>query len=243
MSGFGSYNPRLRYRARERQRTQLTLAAVMVLAAVAFTAFWLGRQHAVYQIGSLSAQLDESRKQIENLENDITKMRADTQTATMRFDQLQEQVNKDLPSDGPMRDLVALLRQQLDEGMSAERLSFLLRSARPPQNCTDPATRRFVPKTPAYTGSNSIASFGEGAVKITGTGQSARNKEGKEEAWFDSTQAITVTYVSADGSTETKTGTLPMQHSMIASGREYRFTLSEGEKSFVRVTFDSCDYP
>jgi hypothetical protein len=30
---------------------------------------------------------------------------------------------------------------------------------------------------------------------------------------------------------------------MIAAGREYRFTLSEGEKSFIKVTFDSCDYP
>jgi outer membrane murein-binding lipoprotein Lpp len=242
MSGFGHYNPRTRYIARDRQRTQITIAALMVLAAVGTTAFWLGRQHAAYQINSLSAQVKERETEIKNLESDLTKMRAETQTATLRFDQLQEQMNKDLP-DGAVRDLVALLRQQLQDGMSPERLAFLLRSARPPQNCSDPATRRFVPKTPAYTGSNSVASFGEGAVKITGTGTSARNKDGKEEAWFDPAQPVTVTYTSADGQTETKTGQLPMQHAMIAAGREYRFTLSEGEKSFIRVTFDSCDYP
>ena len=240
---FGRYNPRRRYLERDRKRNNAVIASIMVIVAVGMTSFWLGRQHAIFQINSLKKETEEMRSQSSVLQDELTKLRAETQTATSRFDQLQQQYQKELPESGPVRDVVNLVTKQISDGMSAERLAFVIRSARPPNNCTDPASKRFMVKTPAYTGPDSSASFGEGAVLISGIGASTRNQKGEPQAWFDASQPVTVTFKSTDGLQEKKTTLLPIQYSMIAKGREYRFTLSEGEKSFVKVTYDSCDYP
>jgi cell division protein FtsB len=240
---FGRYNLRSRYRQRDRERNQGILMGVMIFLAVASSFFWMGRQHASVQISSLQKDIAKERQQSSLLQDELTKLRAETQTATSRYDQLQQQIAKDLPEGGPIRDLIDLIRQQLGDGMSAERLAFVLRSARPPRNCTEPEAKRFIVRTPAYSGSDSSVSFGEGAVVISGAGQSAVNPAGGAEAWFDSFQPVTVTFKTADGRTEQKIGTLPIEYSLVSAGREYRFTLSEGEKSFIKVTFDSCDYP
>jgi hypothetical protein len=240
---FGRYNLKSRYRQRNKERNQGVMVGVMVFIAVAMVFFWMGRQHAVVQLSSLSR--DVSRLETENskLQNETIKLRAETQTATSRYEELQQQVAKDLPGGGPVRDLIDLIRQQLGDGMSPERLAFVLRSARPPRNCTEAEAKRFIVRTPAYSGSNSTVSFGEGAVVISGSGQSSLNLSGTAEAWFDSSQAVNVTFKTADGKSEEKIGLLPIEYSVIAKGREYRFTLTEGEKSFIKVTFDSCDYP
>ncbi len=240
---FGRYNPRRRYLERDRRRNNKIIASVVIFVSLAVICFWLGRQHAAFQINSLKNETEESRTQINALQDELTKLRAETQTATSRFDQLQTQYQQDLPEEGPMRDVIELVKKQIKDGMSAERLAFVIRSARPPRNCTDPASKRFMVKTPAYTGPDSSASFGEGAVVISGIGASTRNQAGEPQAWFDASQPVTVAFKSTEGQIDKKTAVLPIQYSMIAGGREYRFTLSEGEKSFVKVTFDSCDYP
>lgn len=240
---FGSYNPRRRYLERDRRRNNKIMAGIVFFTAVAAMCFWLGRQHASFQVNSLQNETEESRAQIAKLQDEVIKLRAESQTSKSRFDQLQEQYNQELPGDGPLREIIEMVRKQLSEGMSAERLTFVIRSARPPSNCTDPASKRFMVKTPAYTGPDSAASFGEGAVTIQGSGTSSRNQKGEAQAWFDPSQAVTVTFKTTEGLNEVKTAVLPIQYSLIAGGREYRFTLSEGEKSFVKVTYDSCDYP
>ena len=240
---FGNYNPRRRYIERDRRRNNKIAMSAAVLIAVCALSFWLGRQHSIFQINSMKKEAEELRGQVTALQDQVTKLRAETQTATSRFDQLQQEYQKDLPNEGPTRDLLDLVRKQIADGMSPERMAFVIRSARPPRNCTDPASKRFMIKTPAYTGPDSAASFGEGAVLISGIGASSRNQKGEPQAWFDASQPVTLTFKSVDGKPETKTTVLPLQYSMIAKNREYRFTLSEGEKSFVKVTFDSCDYP
>ena len=240
---FGQYNPRRRYMERDRKRNARIFVTCISLTLVAVAFFWLGRQHAAFQINSLKKEAEDLRTQNAGLQDNLTKLRAETQTANSRFDQLQEQFQKELPNEGPVRELVDLVRKQIADGMSPERMAFVIRSARPPRNCTDPASKRFMVKTPAYTGPDSGASFGEGAVLISAIGASSRNQKGEPQAWFDPTQQITVTFKTSDGQAEKKSIILPLQHSLIAGGREYRFTLSEGEKSFVKVTYDSCDYP
>lgn len=240
---FGSYNPRRRYVERDRKRNNAVITSLLVLAAIGATCFWLGRQHAAFQINSLKHETEEARTQMTSLQDELTKLRAEAQTANSRFTQLQQQYQQELPESGPVRELVTLVTKQISEGMSPERLAFVIRSARPPRNCTDPASKRFMVKTPAYTGPDSSASFGEGAVIISGIGASTRNQKGEPQAWFDASQEVTVTFKTTEGLSEQKKAVLPIQYSLIAGGREYRFTLSEGEKSFIKVTYDSCDYP
>jgi len=141
-----------------------------------------------------------------------------------------------------MQDLVTLVREQLKQGMDAERLSFVIRSARPPTGCTEPQSKRFVINTPTYTGPASFASVAEGKIKITGAGQSARNANNLPEAWYDPSKAVKISIVNGN-KRETKDGILPLRYSTILGNREYRFTIESGARSFAKVVYDSCAYP
>ncbi|HOO50297.1 MAG TPA: hypothetical protein PLK94_03300 [Alphaproteobacteria bacterium] len=240
---LSSYNPRDRYRDRAVKRFNKTIVLLILLGGSAAMGFMIGRENAVSQIESLKKDIETKETQMEELQNELTSVRADAQTATSRFELLRSQYEKDLPQAGPTREIFEMVRKQIEDGMAPERLAFVIRSARPPQNCSDPSSKRFVVRTPAYNGPSSIVSVGEGAVNVSGTGESAHGRGGQVEAWFDPTQKVTVTFKTADGKEETRNGVLPFQHSLIAAGREYRFNFAEGEKSFVKVTFDSCDYP
>ena len=240
---LGQYNPKSRYRERAIQRFNRTLLFILFMAACFGFGFFIGGQNSGVQNGTLKLEVEDLNGRLKSMQDELTTVRAEAQTATSRFEQLKTQYEKDIPATGPMREIVDMVKKQIADGMAPDRLAFVLRSARPPRNCSDPSTKRFIIKTPAYKGSESTVTVGEGAVVITGTGASAKTREGQAESWFDPTQPINLNFKSSTGEIEKKSGTLPFQHSVISSGKEYRFTLTEGEKSFVKVTFDSCDYP
>ncbi len=240
---LGQYNPRSRYRDRAVQRFNKAILFVLAMGICFGFGFFIGGQNAVVQNGTLKLEVEDMTGRLKTLQDELTGVRAEAQTATSRFEQLKTQYERDMPQDGPMREIVDMVRKQISDGMAPDRLAFVLRSARPPRNCSDPSTKRFIIRTPAYKGSDSVVTVGEGAIVISGTGVSAKTRDGQLESWFDPTQQINLTFKNAHGELEKKSGTLPFQHSAIAGGKEYRFTFAEGEKSFVKVTFDSCDYP
>ena len=236
-----SYNPQNRYRQRNSERVTAFLVVLGILALAFMLGFWIGKQNAGQQERSLQKQVDDLLNQREALQDEVTELRAHAQTADTRYEQLQETYEEILP-EGPLRDLTALLKQQLDEGRSPDRLEFLIRSARPPRNCSEPETKRFVVNSPAYDGPESVISLAEGALKVSGSGQSAVNAEGLPEAWYDPSKKVTISFV-AEGVKKSKSGVLPLRHSLVVGDREYRITVASGAQSFAKVTFDSCDYP
>ncbi len=239
--GINSYNPSSRYRDRSMQRMTNAVSMIIVIGLSASVGFWMGKQYGVEKAISLGDQVEALTKERDTLQGNVTELRAEAQTANTRYEQIKAEYNAVMP-EGPMQDLTRLVRQQLDQGMAPERLSFVIKSARPPTDCTDPETKRFVVSTPTYTGPDSSASVADGAVVIKAKGASASNKEGKAEAWFDPAQNVEVTFISTNGN-EVKKGMFPIRHSVVAGNREYRFTVEEGAKSFAKVTFDSCAYP
>lgn len=240
---YGQYASRSRYRDRNFKRTVTFFLFVFVFAGSIVLGFVFGKQFAVTQISTLEKEVADKDANLKTLQDEMTKLRAETQTASSRFDQLKMQYEKDFPQEGAMHEIVDMVRKQISDGMPAERLAFLIRSARPPRNCSDPVTKRFVVKTPAYKGADSAVSIGDGAVVITASGASSHSRDGGLESWFDPTQLIKVVFKTAEGEVENKSATLPLQHTVVSKGREYRFNLAAGETSFVKVTFDSCDYP
>ncbi len=239
----GQYASRTRYRDRAYKRTATFLLALFLFGGALVLGFFTGRQYAVVQLSTLEKEVSERDKSLKSMQEELVKLRGESQTAVSRLEQVKSQYEKDLPPDGPMREIIDMIKKQLSGGMPAERLAFVIRSARPPRNCSDPTSKRFVVKTPAYKGAESTVSINDGAVVISGSGMSSRSREGHMESWYDPTQAVHIIFKTADGLSEKKDLTLPFQHAVVSKGREYRFTLSEGEKSFVKVTFDSCDYP
>jgi hypothetical protein len=239
-----SYNPYDRYRQRSMERVSAAFMVVFVMMLAAGIGFWIGRQTDVQRTQYLQGQIKESQLTREELQTQVTELRAEAQTATMRLEQLQKTYEETIPA-GPMQDLLVLVRKQLEEGMDPQRLAFLIRSARPPRNCTEPETRRFVIATPANTGPASSVEIAEGGIVITGTGISARNDKNDPEAWYDPSKNIALEFniAGAESIVEKKAGIMPLRHSIVSGAREYRFSIEEGARSFAKVTFDSCDYP
>lgn len=238
---ISSYDPSARYKMRSKQRMSSIIVFCSVVFISGFIGFWLGGQNAAEQIIKLKAEHKSISSEYGDLQENLTSLRAEAQTANTRYEQIKKEYSELIP-EGPMQDLTALIRAQLDKGMDPQRLGFFIRSARPPTGCVEPDVKRFVVSTPAYRGPDSVVSVADGAVKIRATGVSARNDKGQPEAWFDPAQSINVTITSPSG-TDKKKGVLPIQHSVIAGNREYRFTIEDGARSFAKVVYDSCAYP
>lgn len=239
---LSSYNPQDRYKRKANERLAAFLVVLGVLALAFMIGFWLGKQAAGHQNVYLKKQVAELNAEQQELQETLTTLRAESQTAVARYEQLQETYQEILP-EGPMQELVALLKQQLDEGRDPSRLAFLIRSARPPRNCTEPETKRFVVSTPAYQGPDSTISIADGDLIITGNGESAVNAEGKPEAWYDPSKKVSIGFQPRGGTKEVKSGIMPIKYSVVVGAREYRLNVTEGARSFAKVAFDSCDYP
>ena len=237
---IGSYDPHRRYQERAAQRLAGLLKVFAFIVVSLVFGFWLGKQYAAEQLIISQDAVEMLQIERDDLQSQITEITASAQTANKRFEQLKEEVASVLP-EGPMQDLVTLLREQLSKGTDPERLSFVIRSARPPTGCADPNSKRFVVATPANTGPKSVVQIAD-VITITGEGVSAQNKDGKPEAWYDQAKRVSLTF-NYDGKTEVKKGVLPIRHSMVVGDREYRFSIETGARSFAKVIFDSCDYP
>jgi cell division protein FtsB len=236
-----SYNPNSRYKERNAQRIASLLGTLAVIIISALVGFWLGKQYGAEQLIVFKQKVETMEVERVALQDQVTELSASAQTANTRFSQLQDEVQEVLP-EGPVQDIVSLVREQVKQGMDPERLAFVIRSARPPSGCTDAKGKRFVVKTPAYEGPESFASVADGLIKVGGNGQSARNDKGLAEAWYDPTKAVEISFIH-NGIRESKQGVLPLRYSVIANNREYRFTIEKGARSFAKATYDSCAYP
>ncbi len=238
---FSSYNPNDRYRQRSARRTSSILTFMFVFFAILGTGYWVGGVRSQQRIYILQEEKRILGEESADGQNVMIELRAEAQTASVRLEQLRASYDE-LLSDGPMRDLVTLVRKQIDQGVDADRLESVILSARPPQNCSDPENKRFVVTTPVYNGPSSKASI-RGGIYVFGKGVSSKNSKGKREAWFDPSQPVEVTFKAKGQTSTTKKGILPIHNSMVVGNKEYRFTITAGARSFVKVTFDHCDYP
>ncbi|MBU6475842.1 MAG: hypothetical protein KGQ70_07730 [Alphaproteobacteria bacterium] len=225
--------------AAARRRFFLLAAAIGLCCFVSYRLGAAGTQsgEAAYkeQAGKLQGEKD-------TLEQKLTSLRSDVQSAQVRYQQLQAQYKQDVPS-GTLKQLTDAVRQQLDDGIKPERLLYVIQSVHPPRGCTDPVTKRFVMRTPVYKGPHGSVSFGQGAVTVTGEGAPSVNQSGREDAWYDPGKPVSITFTGADGKKAERHGLLPIEYSVVVGKKEYRFTVAAGERSFIRVTSDSCDAP
>jgi cell division protein FtsB len=238
---LNQYNPHMRYKERAAQRMVSMLGMLAVILVSMLVGFWFGKQYAAEQVIKQKDQITALTQERDLLQDQVTELSATAQTANKRYEQLQDEVESIIPP-GPMQDLVTLVREQLTQGMDPERLSFVIRSARPPTGCVDPDSKRFVIGTPANKGPKSIAAIADGAVEISGTGSSAFNDKNQPEAWYDPAKKVAISFKTEE-KVEVKKGILPLRYSVVVKDREYRFTIEQGARSFAKVTYDSCNYP
>lgn len=203
--------------------------------------FFIGRQYAKSENHILNGQLNALTQERDSLRTEVTDLRAEVQTANARFQDMQNTYQQAVPA-GPVEDLINLVHKQLDEGMDPARLEQLIKSGQQaPRECTEPLTQRFVISTPAYTGPAGEIKIDEGAIIVKGSGTSALNAEGKDEAWYNPAKPVSMEFVRSDGKIDKKEAMLPFSHAIMLGEYEYRIKVEEGAKSFVKVISDRCE--
>lgn len=235
------YNPQDRYKNRLAQRMVAIGFTLAVLFVSGLLGYWIGYQQAVQKNNVELEQIKTITAERDQLLNTVTDLKAEVMTAQTLYQQLEKTYNEALP-EGPAQELMTLVRRQLAEGADPSRMAYLLQAGQPPRNCSEPETKRFVVTTPAYKGADSQVSISEGSIVIKGRGESAKNEKGAPEAWFDQAKSIELEFKTKDGQMQNKSGVLPLSHSLVFEGREYRFLIEPGARSFAKVTFNSCDY-
>lgn len=242
MSFNMNYDSGGRYRRRAKERRNKIIWIIVFLASLSGASYWWGGENvrmSEVAYKQKSIQLEEERTGLEKV---ITDLRTEVQSTQVRYQQLEEKYKQEVPQ-GAFKNLTDLVRKQLNAGIKPERLAFVIESARPPKNCTEPSLKRFVVKTPVYNGPHGTVSFGNGVVTVTGEGEAATNASGLPEAWYDPGKPVKIVFIEIGGKRTVKEGLLPIQHSLVVGSKEYRFTVAAGERSFISVTSDSCDYP
>ncbi len=208
---------------------------------------------ASYQSGSALAERDVQLAQEEitrltkanaALEKRNAELRATAETARLRFAQLQEQYDKDVPT-GARQALLSLVDKQLDAGAKGDRLRFLIAAASRVEKCDGaPVTKRFLARTPLYAGPASAVRFADDALTVSARGTAAKDAQGRTLAWYDPSQPVDLEIARLGEEPVKVTGTLPIQHAVLANGSEYRFSFVPGEsRGFVSATVDRCRFP
>jgi hypothetical protein len=239
---FMMYESGGRHRKRQAERKRRIVLGIILLFAMAAVCYWRGREAAIsegiaYKQEYAQCQTDSTAK-----DQKLTELQSQVQSAQVRYQQLDAKYKTEVPQ-GDFGQIAALVKKQLDSGIKPERLSFVIEAARPPRNCTEPQVKRFVMKTPVYNGPQGAVSFGNGVVTVAGEGSPSVDPSGKAEAWYDPGKPVEITFTEIGGQNTVKKGLLPIQHSIVIGNKEYRFTVAAGERSFISVTSDSCDYP
>lgn len=234
-----NHHDRYRQRARESMVRTLTTGGLIIVALV--IGYFSGQQRQKLELSQARIVLKDAQDRAAQSEESMTNLRSRNETLNIELQQLKTAYQSHIPQ-GDLLSLTMLLQEQLDKGMNVDRLRQIIKAARPPQNCSAPLSKRFILSTPAYEGPESKITFAEGAITISGFGEASINAGGSKEAWFDAGKKVKVTFTQPGNIQEIKEGILPLHHTIIRGDKEYRFSVSEGPRSFVVVTSDSCDY-
>ena len=202
-----------------------------------------GEKLAREEVVLLEQKIGELTDENATLRTQMAGLEAAVRTAQEESAQWHRRYQQEVPTETEQA-ILDLVRQRKDEGVSLGRLAFVVSEAKEQQACvTDPATRRFVVRTPIYNGANDSVSFADNTIVVTAAGASAINDAGAPEAWFDPAQEVVARFTHISGATSESRGTLPLQHAMVVDDVEYRFGLVAGDRSFINVTADACQYP
>ncbi|MEK9662205.1 MAG: hypothetical protein VW644_10805 [Alphaproteobacteria bacterium] len=233
----------IRQRRAERQRRWRVIRGFLIvggLAVYSFIAYQTGAEISHGRIAGLESEI--ARLAARESELGERGARLEVELAAVRNDlaQWQTRYDADVPS-GKAHDLMLQTEALLDDGVAADRIARMIAAAGARLDCSgDPATRRFLVRTPIYSGANDAVN----AITVTARGASASNSAGQPEAWFDPAKPVTLRVSTLGGESSEATGLLPLHHAVLWDDAEYRFSVvAAGQRGFVLASADRCDLP
>lgn len=217
-------------------RKLFKLTTVLVaLGATGFYGFQAGQKLAAEDIATAQAEIRRLSEVDAERQDTVARLQTELDEQKKRADDFAARYAEVAPSED-LKDLTSALRAKLDSGLDAKRLSFVIANADRPKRCGGEATKRFMVKTAKFDGASTWVRFAD-LITISAEGAGT----GAEQA-FDPDKPITVHFTAIGGKETQISGKLPLQHSMVVKGGEYRFTIAPGAKGFVEVTGDRCEY-
>jgi cell division protein FtsB len=236
--------------SRRRRRHQRRIALIKWLLVLIFLggagafAYATGSKLARLEVEDLEQQVAELKATRADLKNEKAQLQAKLQTTQEELGTWKERYKANVPQGEPA-ELFSLMKRRLNNGVDAERLTFVIQQAQSEASCdAGPETRRFLVQTPLSDGAADSVSFANNRVTVTARGASAKDAQGRPEAWFDPDQPVTVTIRRPGGDARSLKGTLPLHPAVVAQGDEHRFSVIPGDRrGFVEVTWQRCAYP
>ena len=229
-----------------RARRLTVFKRVLLLSAfvaVGVLAYEIGATRTQFRIGRMEERLAAQDGDIARLEAEKAELDRRRLAAFQNEKALQARYDRDVPT-GERKALYEMLLERLDAGFDEARIAFLLREAGPEAKCDpEPVTRRFVLATPLHDGANASVQFAEGAITVTGEGETELTEAGLPQAWFDPAAPVRLRFTAIGGDATEAEGKLPLDHSVRFGGNEYRFATRAGPRSFVHITALRCDFP
>jgi len=213
-----------------------------LLIAAAFVSYQAGIEDLDSRVRGYQQEIHELESKQNALEQETANLRVAAERAKLAVEEWERRYADDVAT-GPRSRLLELVTERLNAGVSPERLGFLIQAAEEPRKCQPVESKRFLVRTPMHDGRNTVVSFAEDSIVVTGTGVPATTADGLVQAWFDPAEPITVVITRIDGTRREITGKLPLQGSIIQGGAEHRFQLRAGTNGFVQVAAEKCAYP
>ena len=217
--------------------------AVAALAALAWFAHHTGLREGEAPIDGLESKITdlvaENRAASHAAEEAQAALRGAVRDAKMWQQRYEDEVPRDRAAG-----VWQLVKRKLDEEVKPERLIDVIELVANERRCdAQVTTKRIIVKTRLHGGSDTAAGFGQGRITVLGDGQSARDADGNPHAWYDPNVPVTISFVTIGRDTEKVEGYLPLHHAVLVGKDEFRFTITEGTRSFASVTAQRCDYP
>lgn len=228
-----------RRRERKKRRSRLIIGFIkwsfflgLILAAGIY-AWYTGSSVAQRELVDLSAEVEKLDAEVSDLQQQLGESKG-------REAVLEDQ----LPSAAEL-DLLGVVRDRMEDGVTLDRLTGLVAAATAEQDCEgNLQSRRFRVRTPVGDASGSAASFADATLTLTAEGAAAVDSDGRPEAWFDKDRPIRITVQHVNGSESRAEGMLPLSHAMAVGDTEFRFQITAADMvGFAVATMDRCAYP
>jgi len=215
-----------------------------IIGILAYYAYQLGWAKAQKEIEQLNVRIEGLTDENERLRREAASAVSERMAAVERAESFQRQYEEEVPQ-GAAKEIMALVRERLASGVAPERLAHVVAVAENTEDCRpETVSKRFIVQTRLTTGANSAVGFADGAITVTGAGESAETPQGAPEARFDPTQPIKITITEIGGRDTVVEGMLPLHKSIVVGDSVHRFSIVEGNSpGFVVVTERQCAYP
>lgn len=232
-------------RRARRRATSAWIARVfwlIVFAAGLYGAFRFGGEQNRAALDHLTTEHANQGADLAAQKAKVVTLTASADTAARKLADLELRYDQNVPK-GEAAALVALLNLRLKDGVSADRLAFVLEHLSPDQTCTALDPHSLVITTPLVRGRNVNVSYESGRLTVSGTGQSAQGESGSPESWYDPSAIVAIRLTPIDGEDVTLLGKLPLQKTIVTGNARLNLLIAEGDRGRVNITGERCVFP